>query len=147
MSNTGRVYFSLRGEFVPADLTAAIGIEPTSSAMAGERKLLPKPVPRCSLWDYSTETVEGEVVDVYEMSSQVVSDLAPYTERIADEVQKRHLMAVPEVVLDISTDEDVSTPILGFETEVIDFLHRVGATIDIDTYRNTPEESEQDAAR
>jgi hypothetical protein len=137
MTNLGRVYFGLRGDFVPAELTEAIGIKPTSAKMAGER--IPGKVPKCSMWDYSTEQVEGEVVDVYDLSSKIIKDLAPYADRIAAEVRKRDLAAVLQVVLWISTDEDVSTPAIGFDAEVINFLHHVGGTIDIDTYRNTLE--------
>ena len=137
MTNSGRVYLGLRGDFVPDELTEAIGIKPTSAKMAGES--IPGKVPKCSMWDYSTPEVEGEVVDVYELSGKVVKDLAPHAERIAAEVRKRDLAAVLQVVLWISTDEEVSTPAIGFDADVISFLHRVGGTIDIDTYRNTPE--------
>ena len=137
MTNSGRVYFGLRGEFVPDELTEAIGIKPTSAEMAEQR--IPGKTAKCSMWDYSTEEVEGEVVDVYELSSKIVKDLAPHAERIAAEVLKRDLAAVLQVVLWISTGEKVSTPAIGFHADVINFLHRVGGTIDIDTYRNTPE--------
>lgn len=139
MSNTGRVFFGLRGDFVPDQLTEAIGIEPTSASMAGER--IPGKVPKCSLWDYSTEEIRGEVVDVYDLSSKIVKDLAPYANRISTEVKRRDLMAVLQGVLWISTDEDISTPVIGFESDVISFLHHVGGTIDIDTYRKTDEDS------
>lgn len=137
MTNSGRVYFGLRGRFVPDELTEAIGIKPTSARMEGER--LSGKAAKCSMWDYSTEEVEGEVVDIYELSSRIVKDLAPHAERIAAEVRKRDLAAVLQVVLWISTDEKVSTPAIGFDADVINFLHRVGGTIDIDTYRNTAE--------
>lgn len=142
MSNSGRVYFGLRGDFVPAELTEALGIQPTCAAMAGER--IPGRAPKCSLWDYSTEEFgesEGDVVDVYELSREIVGALAPHAERIAAEVRRRNLIAVLQVVLWISTDDEVSTPAIGFDSDVIAFLHRVGATIDIDidTYRSAPE--------
>ena len=76
---------------------------------------------------------------IYNLSSKIVKDLAPHAERIVTEVRKRDLAAVLQVVLWISTDEQVSTPAIGFDADVISFLHRVGGTIDIDTYRNTPE--------
>ncbi|MFC1833600.1 DUF4279 domain-containing protein [Thermodesulfobacteriota bacterium] len=141
MSNSGRVYFGLRGNFTPAELTEAIGIQPTSAKMKGER--VAGKLPACSLWAYSSEETEGEIVDVYALSSKVVRALEPYADRIATEVQKRDLSAVLQVVLWISTDDEISTPVIGFETEVIAFLHQVGGTIDIDTYRNTPEDSDQ----
>jgi len=40
-----------------------------------------------------------------------------------------------EVVLTVTPDDSKSTPAIGFESEVIAFVHKVVATIDIDTYR------------
>jgi hypothetical protein len=49
--------------------------------------------------------------------------------------QPKTLEAVLEVVLTITLDETKSTPAIGFDSRVISFLHEVGASIDIDTYR------------
>ncbi len=72
------------------------------------------------------------------MSSALVAQLAPFAEKIASTRQALGLEAVLEVVLWISIDESKSTPAIGFDHEVISFLQKVGATIDVDTYRNAP---------
>lgn len=131
MTNEGEVYFMLYGQgFDPEEATRLIGIEPTSI----RRKADPRP--KYSSWAVSTGKIEGDVIDVYELSSALVSKLRPYTEKIASVKRQLKLEAVLEVVLRITTDDSVSTPAIGFDSEVILFLNSIGATIDVDTYRN-----------
>lgn len=126
--NEGRVYFGLFGDdFDPESL--AIGVAPTKTA----RKAIP--IPKQSSWMYSSERVRGEVIDVYKMSASLVADLEPHIQNIREAMQRHSLEAVLEVVLTISPDDSVSTPILGFDQRVIEFLNDVGATIDVDLYR------------
>lgn len=128
--NEGEVYFALFGdEFEPDEVTKIIGIEPTKIWRKGS------PIPRFTFWKYSTGKVENEVVDVYEMSSSLIAKLAPHVDNIVKAKEMFKLQAVLEVVLTITPDDSKSTPAIGFELEVIAFLNRVGATIDIDTYR------------
>ena len=143
MSNTGTVCFVLRGDFKPEELSEAIGILPTNASMGGER--IPGKSPKCSLWEYAAEEIENEIFDVYDLSRELVNDLLPYAENIATEVKKRDLGATLQVVLWISTDNGITSPAIGFEAPVISFLHHVGASIDIDTYRNSAEKSERPA--
>ena len=72
------------------------------------------------------------------MSSALIARLAPWADKIASARQELGLDAVLEVVLWISTDESKPTPAIGFDHEVISFLQKVGAKIDVDTYRNAP---------
>lgn len=128
MTNEGRVYFSLFGDdFDPESL--AIGVAPTKTA----KKAVP--IPKQSSWIYSSERVRGEVIDVYKMSASLVADLEPHIQNIREAMQRHGLEAVLEVVLTITPDDSVSTPILGFDQRVITFLNGVGATIDVDLYR------------
>jgi hypothetical protein len=128
--NEGEVYFALYAdEFDPDEVTKIIGIEPTKTRRKGN------PIPRCTFWEYSTGKIEDEVVDVYEMSSSLVATLVPHADKIIQAKERFGLQAVLEVVLTVTPDESKSTPTIGFEAEVIAFVHNVGATIDIDTYR------------
>ena len=113
----------------PDEVTKIIGVEPTKTRRKGN------PIPRCTFWEYSTGKIEDEVVDVYEMSSSLIATLAPHADKIIQAKERFGLQAVLEVVLTVTPDESKSTPAIGFESEVIAFLHKVGATIDIDTYR------------
>lgn len=133
MTNEGEVYFALYGgDFDPDEVSRLVGIEPTSTRHKGE------PRPKHSSWKVSSGKVENDIIDVYEMSSTLVSRLQPYAEKIATVKQHMKLEAVLAVVLRITTDDSISTPAIGFESEVISFLNAVGASIDVDTYRNVP---------
>jgi len=128
--NEGEVYFCLFGDnFEPDEVTKIIGLSPTRTRKKAN------PIPKCSSWEYSTGKIEDEVVDVFEMSSSLVAILAPYIDNILEAKKEYDLQAVLEVVLTITVDESKSTPAIGFESDVIKFLYKVGATIDIDTYR------------
>jgi len=135
MNNIGRVYFMLRGDFLPEEITNFIGIKPTSSQKEGEKDSV-RNIPRCSIWEFSSETIEAEIVDVYELADRVIQTLSPKQEEIKQAVSKWDLHATLEVVLEIAVDEDVRTPAIGFSQKVIQFLAKTGADIDIDTYRN-----------
>jgi len=80
--------------------------------------------------------IKQEVVDIYEMSDVLVAQLRPYSAAILDAKNKFNLKSVLEVVLRITVDDSMPTPAIGFNPEVIAFLSSVGASIDIDTYRN-----------
>jgi hypothetical protein len=131
VTNEGEVYFTLFGDdFDPSEVTRLVGLEPTSTRRKGN------PIPKHTWWKVSTGKTEGELVDIYEMSSALVEKLTPQTQGILRATHELKLEAILEVVLYISMNESVSTPAIGFTPEVISFLSAVGASIDIDTYRN-----------
>lgn len=131
--NEGYVYFGLRGDdFDPAEVSAIVGIKPTLAKRKGS------PLPKISYWQYGTERQKAELIDVSDLSSRLIKDLSPHVDGILKAKKQFNLEAVLEVVLTVSPDDSVSTPAIGFEKDVIDFLHKVGGTIDIDTYRGIP---------
>jgi uncharacterized protein DUF4279 len=69
------------------------------------------------------------------MASTLVGALEPHADRVLEAKRAFGLEAVLEVVLTITRDQAKSTPAIGFDSRVIAFLHRIGASIDIDTYR------------
>lgn len=69
------------------------------------------------------------------MSSALIAKLEPHIDKIIEAMKEHSLEAVMEVVLTITPDETKSTPAIGFNSRVIAFLNRVGASIDVDTYR------------
>jgi hypothetical protein len=136
MTNQGEVYFALRGsEFDPNEVTKILGIQPTSILLKNSFT----PVrPRLSSWKVSTGKITGDVIDVYEMSSEIVARIEMAKDDIIRIKKQLDLESVLQVVLWITMDDTKSTPAIGFEKNVIAFLSEVGATIDIDTYRNAP---------
>jgi hypothetical protein len=128
--NEGRVCLSLRGDdFDPEQVSSIIGIAATACRRKGN------PLPENSSWDYSTQSVVGECVNVYEMSSSLVKKLAPYTEGIRKAKERFNLEATLQVVLTVTQDDSICTPAIGFDREVLEFVHKIEGTIDIDTYR------------
>lgn len=139
-ANKGRVYFSLKGEFDPAELSEFLGITPSNCRGKGERDP-ERSIPRSSIWDFSSPQVEGISVDVYQLAEQVIDPLLPHTDRIAEAVRRWDLAATLQVVLEFAVDESISTPAIGFDPRIVQFLAEVGAGIDIDTYLLGPDES------
>lgn len=135
MASIGRVYLGLYGDNVePNELSALIGLQATRIARKGERNAA-IPLPGESAWQFSHGEVEADVIDIYEMSNNLVEQLAPYQARIIEAIRAFGLFAVLQVVLMIDQDETVSMPAIGFDRPVVDFVAAIGATIDIDTYR------------
>jgi hypothetical protein len=131
VTNEGEVSFALYGDDFDPDLaTQLIGVKPTF-ARRGDR-----PKPKQTAWKVSSGKVQGDVIDVYELSAALISMLRPYSERIGEAKQQLGLQAVLEVVLWITIDDTKPTPMIGFETDVVAFLNSIGASIDVDTYRN-----------
>lgn len=131
--NEAYVYFGLRGAFDPDELTVRLGIAPTSSCSQGVRHP-ERGLPKTSQWEVSTERIIAERIDVYELADQIVSRLEANALQIKDAIAALDLYAVLEVVLYFSTDDDVSTPAIGFSNRVLAFLAKVNASIDIDSY-------------
>lgn len=129
--NEGEVYFKLvSNDINPDEITKILGIQPTKVRKKAQ------PIPKYNSWEYSSGKEVSEVIDVYKMSSAVIEALEPKADEIARIVKEKNLIAELQVVLWISMDETISTPAIGFEKETIAFLTKVGASIDIDTYRN-----------
>ena len=131
MTNEAEVYFCLYADdFDPAEVTRAVGIEPTSTRRPAD------PTPHQTSWELSTGRVQDDIIDVYELSSDIVGKLAPQELKIRAVIKRLGLKAILQIVLWISMDESKSTPAIGFEPAVVRFLSAVGASVDIDTYRH-----------
>ncbi len=131
--NEGQVYFAFDGkDFNPHEITNFLGIQPTKIRLKGE---LPSgKLPKYSSWILSTENIIDEYIDIFDMATALVKILKPKINMINDVRKKFNVTTRLEVVLSFSIDEGTSTPAIGFESETIDFLGKVGANIDIDTY-------------
>ncbi len=134
------MYFGISGEFVPEDLTKRLGVSPTDSCAKGARNP-ERGTPRHSIWNVSTERITAECIDVYELAEKVVDQLESKAIEVRNAVQELELHAVLQVVIHFSTDDNISTPAIGFSSRVLEFLATVGATIDIDTYILPPEDT------
>jgi hypothetical protein len=128
--NEGEVYFRLFADrFDPALVTERLQMAPTRTSLKAD------PRPKGTSWILSTGKIRGEVVDIYEMSTSLVAQLAPCAEEIRALVDELGLTAVLHVVLRINMDESASTPAIGFDSRTVEFLSKVRGSIDVDTYR------------
>ena len=136
MTNEVEVYFALKGdEFDPDVFTNHSGLTPTQVCRKGEPgKYVEKY--KFGSWKISTGRIKNDVLLIDELADQLIERIEAKADCIASTVSREKLYAVLEVVLYISMDETLSTPALGFTTKTIAFLHRVGAEIDVDIYRN-----------
>lgn len=134
-TNEGRVYFALDGDdFDPDEITEFLGLEPTNIRRKGSR--IRGKLPKYNSWELSTEEVIDEHIDVFEMSTQIIDVLNPKIDLIIEAINRYKLEPRFQVVLIFSTNEEHSTPAIGFEVETTKFLGAIGAFVDIDTYKH-----------
>ena len=134
-TNEGRVYFALDGDnFNPNELSNFLGITPTSIKLKGDT--VPGKLPKHNSWIVSSDNIINEYIDVFDMASEICKILEPKIDLIIKAKEKFDLTARLEVVLTISMDKEASTPAIGFESDTVEFLGKIGASIDIDTYKH-----------
>ena len=136
MSSKSYIYFGIHGEFDPDLLAAEIGVKPTMS-MAKHARVPEKQLPRHSLLRFAQTYADDSAgfTDIYELSESVYRQLKDYKKQIASAVKVHSVEATFQVVLYFPVSDDISTPAIGFSKEVVAFIAEVGASIDIDTYR------------
>ena len=136
MTNEVEVYFALKGDdFDPDAFTKLSGLAPTDVFRKGEPGRYVKTY-KFGLWQVSTGHIANDVLLIDEIADQLIEKIKGAADYFAKVISEQKLYAVLEVVLYISMDEKLSTPALGFSSQTIEFLHKVGATIDVDIYRN-----------
>lgn len=128
--NEGALYFRIFGDaFDPDIITQRLNIQP--SRVTRKRD----PIPKFNSWELASEKVAGPVVDLYEMAEPLIRQLEPKAEEIRRLVDELGASAVLQSVLWISTDEEESTPAIGFDEKTIQFLSKVRGSVDVDTYK------------
>jgi len=128
--NKARAYFMLAGYlFNPDNLTAAIGLKPTSTNSSGAGSSLDKPV--LSTWEISTDTVEN-ITDVYALVDILLKQIEPKTNEILKAIEGYNLSPRISIVLTLSTDKGETCPDVGLGARTIRFLAELGAFINIE---------------
>ena len=134
-TNECYVYFAFDGEdFNPDGITELLGIKPTTIRRKGE--LASNKVTKFDSWQLSTKNIINEIIDVDNLATQIIGKLRTKSDIINEIRSKFNASTRLEVVLTITTDDSQITPDINFEVDNISFLAKVGAYIDIDTYRN-----------
>lgn len=128
------VYFSLVGEnFNPALITDKLEIIPTEAWQRGNKGKYNNDL-QFSCWKLSTDKGK-EYLDIDKLVSEIVNKLKDKVDVINKLKQELHLDSVLQIVLDIDTNPDQSTPSLGHDLETINFLYKTQTKTDIDIYR------------
>ena len=133
------VYFAFQGDdFDPNLVTTELGIEPTDSCGVGEPgKYIQQQKYSC----WQLKSTSDELLDMDKLVNEVVSQLSDKIDLIKGLKERYNLDTVLEIVMYIDINEEKSTPFLGHNSEVINFLHQTGTTTDVDIYRyNSVEE-------
>jgi hypothetical protein len=151
------VYFTLSSrDTSSAGIAAILGLEPDETTVRGSRITAPEPIPVLHRWKIVCRE-PGLRVD--EQIARILERLAPHTEAIAtlahdlDTEDRQGPSAVLEVVRYFNHEPGQQDPPTGAEEQaeapnlfgwhlgrdVLDFLHRTGAVIDVDEYDMTPD--------
>ncbi len=130
MANEGRVWFILCGTNVdPEIITSALGINPTDVNVRGNEVN----------WIFSSDRIidtTEDILDIMELADRLIQKLTPVTGLIQSVTDKYELTSELSIEMWITGDDEQSTPIAGLDSRVIAFMSDVGASLDIDTYRN-----------
>ncbi|WP_020410082.1 DUF4279 domain-containing protein [Hahella ganghwensis] len=135
-TNEARVYFALDGDIDPEEVTNVLEITPSEIRRKGDR--MGGRLPKHDSWILSTDKIADDYVDIYELSKEIVDQLKGKKDLVNLARNRFSLTTRLVVVLRIATNDEIPTPAMGFDPEVVRFLGEVGAFIDIDTYRNSP---------
>ncbi|WP_406210508.1 DUF4279 domain-containing protein [Kitasatospora sp. NBC_01560] len=157
------VYFALSSYVTSAvEMTAVLGLEPDETVVRGSRIPGPKPIPVVHRWKIVCRE-PGLSVD--EQIARVLKRLAPHAEAIAalarrlDAEDPQGPSAVLEVVRYFNdgpgpkdhplSDAPAEAPkLFGWHLgrDVLGFLHRTGAVLDVDEYDLTPDHADDEPA-
>ncbi len=136
MIETGNsyVYFALIGDnFEPKELTDKLGINPTEAWKKGDKGKY-NPALSYSCWKISTDKGK-EYFDIDKLVDELVEKLNDKVERINELKEKYLLDSVLQIVMDIDTNPEQSTPSLGHDLKTIDFLYQTRTKTDVDIYK------------
>ena len=128
------VYFALTGDdFDPNLITARIGIEPTETQRKGDQGKY-KPKLSFSSWKLSTEKGK-ESIFLDNLVTEIIDQLYEKIEVINQLKKEFKLSSVLEIVMDIDINAEQTTPALGHDLNVIEFLYKTKTRTDVDIYR------------
>ena len=128
------VYFALQGDdFDPSIITDNLGILPSTSWRKGD-KVTYNPKVAYSCWKLSTQK-GTESIFLDKLVNEIVDQLNNKIEIINRLKRELRLTSVLQIVMDIDSNEEKSTPSLGHDHRTIEFLFKTKTTTDVDIYR------------
>ena len=126
---TSYIYLGLRCDFDPVEITSQISMPPSKS-IAKHSKSIENRIPRCTLVDYGRAEHTSECPDLEEMSRELFKQLAPYRDEFIAISKKAGITITCNTCLWMLHDLYVSTPPIGFCSDLVRFLGELGASIE-----------------
>ncbi len=127
------VYFAFHGDtFQPSIITKHLNVSPTDSWGKGDPGKYIRQQ-KYSCWQISS--IQNETLDLNSLVNEVIDKLKDKTEIINWLKVQYQLDTVLEIIMYVDVNEEQSTPMLGHESSVIEFLHNTGTVTDVDIYR------------
>jgi hypothetical protein len=128
------VYFALTGDnFDPQIVTERIGVTPTEKWNKGDKGKY-KPTLDYSCWKLSAEKGKEHIM-VNSLVDEVIGQLFDKIEIINELKKQFDLDSGLEIVMYVDTNEEQSTPALGYDLKTSEFLYRTQTKADVDIYR------------
>ncbi len=128
--NEATVTFAMGGySFDTDEVSQILEIEPTA-VMNGNTRL-GDDLPAVSSWEYSSEKVIDDDIDIYYMTRMLIKEIEPAKDNIIIAAERYNLVPKIIVKLVISADKDEAVPDIGISTRNLRFLSEIGAFVDI----------------
>jgi hypothetical protein len=128
------IYLKLTGDFDPAIVAKAIPIIPHES-WAKHSRFPDRKIPVTSIVSYARHDTHADIPDVYLLTEKLADTIEPHLEAISQAIEEHKMKCCLQVVLLFSSDDAISTPIIGFTERISRLLSALPASLDIDTYR------------
>ena len=130
------VYFALTGDdFNPEVITSKLEIQPTRTWKKGDKGKY-KPILEYACWELSTK-IGAEYIDIDKLVDEIIDKLFDKIHIINELKLQLHLNSILEIILYVDTNEKQTTPALGHNHKVIEFLYKTNTATDVDIYRFT----------
>jgi len=129
------MYLTIAGDFDPEDVMTKVSMQPWEHYRKHSRSLQNR-IPRVSRVSYGRVVVASECPDLYDMSDKLYQQLKPYKEEFISLSKNDDLHFCCSTCLWMIHDIQVSTPPIGFHSDVVSFLGAIGASIDVDSYED-----------
>lgn len=132
---TTYMYLTIMGDFDPDSIISQISMIPWESYKKHSKSTV-NGIPCCSRVSYGKIEVVDECPDLYQMSDDLYQQLEPYADEFIFLSKDSQYQFCCSTCLWMVHDLEVSTPSIGFHSAMVRFLGRIGARIDVDTYRD-----------
>ena len=113
-----------------------ISLKPWGLKERGER-CKERDLPRSSILNYGlVEVAIEDIPNLFDMSEELIGVLEPHKSEFLNVIKNFDVITCWTTCLWMMTDESVSTPSIGFSSRVTKFIGDIGASIDVDLYKD-----------